>query len=149
MNRPRSRRDFLLDSGGVTTLSKNRDLLLDYLRMLEIQFDGAFLLPTPILGEIHTGDRRIDVITDRLLKAIGGSDAELEPVAATWRRAGELRTEALQHSRNPISTGDAVIVALAEERSVRAGVTIITGDKKDMDLLVGLTRRPNIAVDVL
>jgi hypothetical protein len=59
-----------------------------------------------------------------------------------------LRTEALPLSRDYISTTDAQIVAMAEERSHICAVTIVTGDPDDINLLVGLTRRTNIAVDV-
>jgi hypothetical protein len=59
-----------------------------------------------------------------------------------------LRTEALQLSRRDVSTTDAQIVAMAEERSYICAVTIVTGDPDDINLLVGLTRRTNIAVDI-
>ncbi len=39
-------------------------------------------------------------------------------------------------------------MAIAEERSRVCAVTIITGDPGDINLLVGLTRRTNIAVDL-
>ena len=55
-----------------------------------------------------------------------------------------LRTEALPLSRDYISTTDAQIVAMAEERSHICAVTIVTGDPDDINLLVGLTRRTNI-----
>lgn len=48
-----------------------------------------------------------------------------------------------------MSTTDAQVVALAEQRSYLNAVTIITGDLLDIGLLVDLTRRPNIAVDVI
>jgi hypothetical protein len=38
---------------------------------------------------------------------------------------------------------------MAEERSYTCAVTIVTGDPDDINLLVGLTLRTNIAVDVL
>jgi len=63
-------------------------------------------------------------------------------------RAGVLRSEASRGSRRDISTTDAQIVAMAEERSYSHAVTIITGDPNDINVLVGLTRRTNIAVDV-
>lgn len=36
----RPRRDFLLDSGGVSALAASRDLLIAYLELLEQRFDG-------------------------------------------------------------------------------------------------------------
>jgi hypothetical protein len=60
-----------------------------------------------------------------------------------------LRAQAARRSQSTISTTDAQIVAMAEERSYTCAVTIITGDRHDIRLLVDLTRRTNIAVDVL
>lgn len=149
MTRPRSRRDFLLDSGAVTALASETSLLDAYLKIIADRFEGAILVPTPVLAEVRTGYPRIDVLTDRLLKAIGGAEAHLEPVADIWNRAGVLRTQALPASKHDISTTDAVIVALAEERSFRAAVTIVTSDPGDIRLLVDLAGRTNIAVDGL
>lgn len=98
---------------------------------------------------MRSGQRRSDALVDRLIKAIGAEDdiyAPLTVEAAT--RAGVLRTEALSLSRHDISTTDAQVVAMAEERSRICTVTFITGDPEDINLLVGLTRRTNIAVDV-
>ena len=88
-------------------------------------------------------------MVDRLLKAIGAEGdiyASLTVDAAV--RAGVLRAEASRQSRQEISTTDAQVVAIAEELSHKYAVTIITGDPHDLSLLVGLTRRSNIAVDV-
>ncbi len=63
-------------------------------------------------------------------------------------RAGVLPTEALSLSRHDISPTDAQIVAMAEERRRICAMTIITDDPDDINLLVGVTRRTNIAVDV-
>ena len=43
---------------------------------------------------------------------------------------------------------DAYIVATADDLADHSAVTILTGDPEDMKLLVSLTRRTNIAVDV-
>lgn len=145
----RPRRDFLLDSGGVSALAANRDLLAAYIDLLKQRFDGALLVPIPVLTEVRSGQRRSDALVDRLIKAIGAEDdiyAPLTVEAAT--RAGVLRTEALALSRHDISTTDAQVVAMAEERSRICAVTIVTGDPEDINLLIGLTRRTNIAVDV-
>jgi predicted RNase H-like nuclease len=145
----RHRRDFLLDSGGVSALATSRDLLVAYVELLEQRFDGALLIPIPVLTEVRSGRRGPDALIDRLIKAIGAEEdiyAPLTVAAAT--RAGVLRAQALQQSRQDISTTDAQVVAMAEERSYICAVTIITGDPGDINLLVGLTRRTNIAVDV-
>jgi predicted nucleic acid-binding protein len=97
----------------------------------------------PTLG---LSDQQTETRLDRLIKAIGAVYAPLTVEAAI--RAGVLRGEASRGSRRHISTTDAQIVAMAEERSYRCAVTIITGDPHDINMLVGLTRRTNIAVDV-
>jgi hypothetical protein len=145
------RRDFLLDSGGVSALAADRDLLVGYLKLLKLSLDGALLIPIPVLTEVRSGRRRSDALVDRLIKAIGAEEdmyMSLTVQAAT--RAGVLRTQALSlSSPHDISPTDAQVVAMAEERSRLCAVTIITGDPDDIDLLVGLTRRTNIAVDAL
>lgn len=94
--------------------------------------------------------RAPDALTDRLIKGIGAEEDLYLPLnVPSASRAGVLRAEAQPLTRRDISTTDAQVVALAEERSVRCAVTIITGDPRDIDLRVGLTRRTNIAVDVL
>jgi hypothetical protein len=93
----------------------------------------------------------VDVKTDILLKKIGGPhDAFMLLGMEAAMRAGVLRTEALATGvKHDISAIDAQVVAMAEERSRRNAVTIITSDAKDIGLLVDLTRRTNIAVDVV
>ncbi len=146
----RPRRDFLLDSGGVSALAANRDLLVAYLELLKLRFTGALLIPIPVLTEVRSGQRRSDALVDRLIKAIGAEDDVYAPLTAhTAARAGVLRAEASRRSCHNISTTDAQIVAMAEERSYMCAVTIVTGDSDDINLLVGLTLRTNIAVDVL
>jgi hypothetical protein len=145
----RSRRDFLLDSGAVSALAASRNLLVAYLELLEQRFDGALLIPVPVLTEVRSGHRGPDALVDRLIKALGAEDAVYAPLTVqAASRAGVLRTEALALSRRVISTTDAQLVAMAEERSRVCAVTIVTGDPDDINLLVGLTRRTNIAVDV-
>lgn len=90
-----------------------------------------------------------DTLTDRLIKAIGAEDDMYLPLSVdAAKRAGVLRSEALPLAKHDISAIDAQLVAMAEERSRHCAVTIITGDPRDIELLVGLTRRTNIAVDV-
>jgi predicted nucleic acid-binding protein len=145
----RPRRDFLLDSGGVSALAADRDLLVAYLDLLRLRFDGALLIPIPVLTEVRSGNRRSDALVDRLIKAIGAEGEIYAPLTIEAAvRAGVLRSEASRGSRRDISTTDAQVVAMAEERSYRCAVTIITGDPRDINVLVGLTRRTNIAVDV-
>jgi predicted nucleic acid-binding protein len=143
------RRDFLLDSGAVSALAADRNLLVAYLDLLRRRFDGALLIPIPVLTEVRSGNRRSDALVDRLIKAIGAEREVYAPLTVQAAvRAGVLRGEASRGSRRDISTTDAQIVAMAEERSYRCAVTIVTGDPHDINVLVDLTRRTNIAVDV-
>jgi hypothetical protein len=149
---PGHRRDFLLDSGAISALAKSKDLLDGYLGLLERRYTGAIFNPVPVLTEVRTGDPRKDVLVDRLIKAIWGKQGPfllLTPAAAS--RAGVLRTEALPliSKEEDISTTDAQLVGSAEQRSALCAITIVTTDPKHINLLVGLTRRTNIAVDPL
>lgn len=81
----RHRRDFLLDSGGVSALAGNADKLAAYLALVSLDFDGALLVPVPVLTEVRSGYRRIDVQVDRLLKAIGAEGDLYLPLTVTWR----------------------------------------------------------------
>ena len=130
-------------------LATSPALLVAYLDLLERRFDGVLLIPIPVLTEVRSGSRRSDTLIDRLIKAIGAEDDVYAPLTAhAAARAGVLRAEASRRSRHGISTTDAQIVAMAEERSYTCAVTIVTGDPDDINLLVGLTRRTNIAVDL-
>ncbi len=129
-------------------MARDGALLAAYLHLFQKYYDGALLIPVVVLTEVRSGLRSVDVLTDRLMNAIGGDDAVMPLTTAASMRAGVLRAEAIPLTDREISTTDAQIVAMAEERSFRNAVTIVTGDPKDIELLVGLTRRPNIAVDV-
>lgn len=148
---PGHRRDFLLDSGAVSALASNQDLLDGYVDLLKTKYDGFILIPVPVLTEVRTGDPRKDVLIDRLIKAIRTEEGvylPLSPEAAS--RAGVLRTEALPLiSKGDISTTDAQIVSSAEERSGLCAITILTTDPKHINLLLGRIRSANIAVKVL
>jgi poly(3-hydroxybutyrate) depolymerase len=64
----------LLDSGGVSALASSSGLLVAYLELLEQRFDGALLIPVPVLTEVRSGQRRSDTLIDRLIKAIGAEE---------------------------------------------------------------------------
>jgi len=146
----RHRRDLILDSGAVSTLASDRDVLARYLRLLDVRFDGSLLIPIPVLTEVRTGHRSSDIAVDRLIKAIGAEHELYLPLdVAAATRAGVLRASALASGGRIVSTTDAQVVALAEQRSHVNAVTILTGDRIDIGLLVELTRRPNIAVDIV
>lgn len=147
---PQHRRDFLLDSGAVTALAADTSLLEAYERMLENRFNGSLLIPMAVVGEFRTGDPRYDVPVDRLINAMRRRQ-EMVYVPLTLQiaeRAGGLRTQARASEHPDISMIDAYIVATADDLADHSAVTILTGDPEDMKLLVSLTRRTNIAVDV-
>ncbi|MGC2374111.1 MAG: hypothetical protein WA484_09580 [Solirubrobacteraceae bacterium] len=117
----RPRRDFLLDSGGVSALAANRDLLVAYLELLKLRLTGALLIPIPVLTEVRSGQRRSDALVDRLIKAIGAEDDVYAPLTAhTAARAGVLRAEASQRSRHSISTTDAQSWRWPRNAAIRA-----------------------------
>ncbi|MFI4992790.1 MAG: type II toxin-antitoxin system VapC family toxin [Solirubrobacterales bacterium] len=146
---PGHNRDFLLDSGAVSALASDRDLLDAYVDLFEHTFDGSLLIPIPVLTEVRTGNPRYDTPVDRLVNTIRGEDDVYLPLTVeAASRAGVLRTQALQSTKRNISAIDAQIVGMAEERSGICAMTILTTDPDDINLLVGLTRRTNIAVDV-
>ena len=151
---PGHRRRFLLDSGAVTALAGDSRLLADYTVMLDNRYDGAIRIPSPVMGEVRRADPRRNVALDRLLKRIAGPDgpyASLSDEAAN--RGGVLRDLTLKalgpkrdRTRDAKLTIDAFVVAIAEEISRTCAVTILTGDLEDIQGLVNLTGRPNIAV---
>jgi hypothetical protein len=144
----RQRRDYLLDSGAVSALARDTNLLDGYLLTLEQRFEGSIQIPNFVMSEVRTGKPRHDTVVDRLINDLGpapGGYIQLSDTAAN--RAGVLRTEALKAAPDRYISGiDALIVAIAEERSVSHAVTILTGDHADIQLLVNFTRRTNIAV---
>jgi hypothetical protein len=116
----RHRRDFLLDSGAVTALATNKDLLDGYLTWLKTKYDGSILIPMPVVIEFRSGDPRKDVLVDRLINAMRKRqervylplDLELAERAgalrAERRRTGRERlrayllTSPLLHSSKPV-----------------------------------------------
>jgi len=140
----------LLDSGGVTALATSKDLLTDYLNMLKRRFDGSILIPIAVVTEFRTGDPRKDVAVDRFINAMRRRQVRVY-VPLTLEiaeRAGVLRTQARASGHPDISVTDAHIVATADDLANHSAVTILTGDPEHMKVLVELTHRTNIAVDV-
>lgn len=99
---------------------------------------------------MRSGEPRHDVPVDRLIKTLRGAqeDVYVQLTVPIAIRAGTLRAQALKSARREISVTDAHIVAMADDLAYHSAVTILTGDPDDMKLLVGVTRRTNIAVDV-
>jgi hypothetical protein len=100
------------------------------------------------MTECRTGDPRYDTRLNRLFIQLADRGELYIPVTLELaNRAGVLRHEALKKfAGNDIGPIDAQVVAIAEELSRYSAVTILTGDPEDIKLLVGLTRRTNIAV---
>jgi hypothetical protein len=147
---PGRRRDFLLDTGAVFSLSSNPNLFIDYIDLLE-RFDGSFLIPLVVLGEVITGEpsdapilRLLDVVT-------GGEDGYVPLTDEIANRAGALVYQVRQ-SNAPIDPIDApidgMIVATAEDLSTHTAVTLLTTDPEEIGALVEVTGRPDIVVDV-
>lgn len=159
MIRPRARRDFILDTGAVIRFASDYVGFLHWLAAIESQYDEPIvLIPGPVLSECITGDDRIDFGINRVRSAIANQAAvrqskPLLPTELTFARSGVLRTLAIaarpDGPKTRISPTDAQIVALAEERSLYGPVTIITGDPRDIRLLVEVTGARNIGVQAV
>jgi predicted nucleic acid-binding protein len=148
---PGHRRDFLLDTGAVFSLSSNPSLLIDYIDLLE-RFDGSFLIPLVVLGEVITGEPSRDVPIGRLLDVVtGGEDGYVPLTDEIAKRAGALLHQ-VRESNAPIAGVDApidaMVAATAEDLSADTAVTILTTDPEEIGAMVGVTVRTNIAVDV-
>jgi hypothetical protein len=142
---PQHRRDLLLDSGAVTALATNPSLFDAYQTLLKTKYDGSILIPMAVVGEFRTGDPRKEVLVDRFINAVAKTqDTVYVPLTLEIAAyGGLLRTRA---NDPDISMVDSYIVSTAEELSHRTAVTVLTGDPTDIQILVDLTRRPNIAV---
>ncbi len=142
------RRDFLLDSGAVSELARDREALDAYWVLLRTDYNGSMRVPDPVLTEVYTGDPRLDVVVDRLINEIDTGDDVFEPLTTELaKRAGALRHQALKrHPGEEISPTDAQLVAIAEYRSHGCYITIVTGDVKHINMLVACTGRKNIDV---
>ena len=149
---PGRRRDFLLDTGAVFSLSSNPNLLVDYIDLLDRTFDASLLIPIVVIGEVITDEPR-DVPIRRLIDAVTGGreDGYVQLTDEIAKRAGALLYQVRQ-SPAPIDDIDAPIdamgVATAEDLSADSAVTILTTDPEEIGALVGVTERTIIAVDV-
>lgn len=142
------RRDFLLDSGAVTSLAGDDKQLFAYRRLLRATLAGSLHIPSPVLSEIHTGKAKYDALVDRMVNRISRPDIEvyIPSSVETDKRAGELRHQA-RKVHDDITGVDAQIVAIAERHSQRSAITILTTDPDHIKALVAATGRKNIDVD--
>jgi predicted nucleic acid-binding protein len=147
---PGHRREFLLDSGAISALANDPKVLRAYADLLRTTYSGSLRIPITVMTECRTGDPRYDTRLNRLLSQLDDGGQLYIPVTLDLsNRAGVLRYEAMKATHKDISPTDAQIVAIAEELGHKTAVTILTGDLKDMKLLVGLTHSSNIAVQLI
>ena len=158
MNRPLARRDFVLDSGALSHLASDYHGAAAWIAHIDSAYErAAILLPYVVLAESLTGNPRRDANVHRLLKRLTPTRSPesmwLDATFPASSRAAALRTQAISSgatsAKRPISVIDALVVALAEERSVYNAVTILTSDRIDIQLLVDLTGATNIAVQAV
>lgn len=112
----------VLDSGGVSRLSKRDQETAALLISLRRRGLWPAIVPTVVLTESLTGSAHRDTNTNRFLKACDLRSSVSERVA---RRAAELRTKARKGSAI-----DALVVAIAEP-----GRTVLTSDGEDLRAL--------------
>jgi hypothetical protein len=112
----------VLDSGGLTFLSKRNQNTVAAIRVL--LRDGLWppVVPSVVLSESTTGRQRDDAAVNRLLKTCDVLEVLPAPLA---RRSGELRFRAQRGSAI-----DAICVATAEP-----GGAVLTGDNADLSAL--------------
>jgi hypothetical protein len=151
-----SRSDLLLDGAAVSALAADRELLAAYLRVLEESLYGMLLIPSFIMIEAYTAPPDERALVDRLIEEISGKEDVLIALTnESAMRAGELRHKAL--ARSPREKGSrlnnltncAFVVSAAEELSDTHSVMIVTDNPDDINLLIEITGRTNIGVDLL
>lgn len=157
----RERRDFLLDAGAVSSLASDDKRLAGYQRLLEHELLGSLHIPSPVMSEVRTGQAKYDALIDRMVNRLSGPGVEvyIPGTIETDNRAGELRylaqkalddanPEKIGKPDSKISGVDALLVAIAERRSHRCAITILTTDPDHINALVAATSAKNIAVDI-
>jgi hypothetical protein len=145
----------VLDTGAVLHFASDLRTFDDWWRYLRSSYDQPLVLvPAPVLTECITGSPRSDVGVNRLLGRIENPQTPerhlLTPSNLTFARAGVLRTLAIAarptDSKHVVSSIDALVVALAEERSAHTPVVVTTSDPNDIQLLVDLSDARNVGV---
>lgn len=112
----------VLDSGGVTRLSRQRQETAALIAVLKRDGIWPPLVPSVVLVESVSGRQRSDVLVNRFLKTCDIIEELPEHIA---RRAGALRALAARGS-----AVDAVVVAMAEP-----GGAVLGSDLKDLRAL--------------
>lgn len=112
----------LLDSGGLSRLSRAHQRTAALIRVFERDGIWPPVVPSVVLAESLSGRQRTDAAVNRFLKACIIVEEVPEALA---RRAGALRARARCGS-----AVDALVVAMAEP-----GGTVLTGDIEDFSAL--------------
>jgi hypothetical protein len=149
----RAARDFLLDAHGVTTLASPTSLAIEWLHHIQDAYPGSVLwMPELVLIEAKTGSPA-DANVNRFIKTLDNprwpDRRWCAPTRSDFERAAWLRTQTQPFSRAGISATDALLVAIADRMARRRGVSILTSDISDLQLLAEHTGRSNIAVQSL
>jgi len=112
----------VVDSGGLTVLAAQRA------RLEELRRRGEWppIVPSVVLTEALTGDRRRDFHENRLLRA-----CVVRAVDELLARAGAALRTAVSGSRTP-SAVDAIVVAVAD---AVGGAAVLTTDPRDLRAL--------------
>lgn len=147
---PRAGREFVLDAHGLTRLAAPTAIAVEWLEFIFEEFDGARLWVPELVVVESTSGTPSDANVNRFLKTL---DSPRHP-GRFWlaheredlSRAGALRHGAATRGRSRISVTDALVVAMSERLSMRRGVTILTSDPRDIELLVAHIARSNVAV---
>jgi len=154
------RRDFLLDSGAVSSLAGDEKLFDAYRKLVDRQVVGSLHIASPVMSEARTGQAKYDALINRMVNRLSspGVEVYIPGTVETDNRAGELRyiaQKALDEA-NPEKVGkpghkisgvDALLVAIAERLSRRCPITIVTTDVEHIQALVDATDAKNIDVD--
>ena len=118
----------ILDSGGISALTRNRDRLA----VIRRRNQWPPVVPAVTLVEVLTGDHRRDQATNRLLRSCVIVDVD----ESTSRNAARLRTATRR--AGAISAVDAIVVAVAE---ACADPVVLTSDPRNIGLLVAHSDR--------
>lgn len=121
-----------MDAGGVTMLAGNRA----WLEELRRRDEWPPIVPSAVLTEALTGDRRRDFHENRLLRT-----CDVRSVDEDLARKGAALRNAVGGARSP-SAVDAIVVALAHNIG---GAAVLTGGRRDLE---GLSRHTTNAVRI-
>jgi predicted nucleic acid-binding protein len=123
----------VLDSGALSAWASRDRRVVAALEAVR-RSGGHVVVPTVVIAESTTGDRRRDAMVNRRLKGAVLDECD-EPRA---RRAAALRF--LSRSTGSVSVVDAIVAAAGEG----VGGTVMTGDPDDLNRLASVSGSLNI-----